>query len=109
MVTLRARRRAAAAGKPTNAENPVHVDGVTILNVAAVDSTALGYVAGARLSQAGYPSLGATLWGIMAATVVWAATQVDDPLSRYIHTDKMRHLLAFGAIGLCAGLLPTIP
>ena len=44
---------------------------------------------------------------IMAATVVWAATQVDDPLSRYIHTDKMRHILAFGAIGLCAGLWPT--
>lgn len=44
---------------------------------------------------------------IMAGTVVWAATQVDDPLSRYIHTDKMRHILAFGAIGLCAGLLPT--
>lgn len=43
----------------------------------------------------------------MAAVVVWAATQVDDPLSRYIHTDKMRHILAFGAIGLCAGLLPT--
>ncbi len=33
------------AGKPTNAEHPVHVDGVTILNVAAVDSTALGYAA----------------------------------------------------------------
>ena len=44
---------------------------------------------------------------VMAATVIWAATQVDDPLSRYIHTDKMRHILAFGAIGLCAGLLPT--
>lgn len=44
---------------------------------------------------------------IMGATVIWAATQVDDPLSRYIHTDKMRHILAFGAIGLCAGLLPT--
>lgn len=44
---------------------------------------------------------------IMAATVIWAATQVDDPLSRYVHTDKMRHILAFGAIGLCAGLMPT--
>jgi len=44
---------------------------------------------------------------IMAGTVVWAAARVDDPLSRYIHTDKMRHILAFGAIGLCAGLLPT--
>ncbi|MGZ4700265.1 MAG: hypothetical protein ACXV98_03555 [Ilumatobacteraceae bacterium] len=33
------------AGKPTTAENPVHLDSVTVLNVAAVDSTALGYVA----------------------------------------------------------------
>ncbi len=32
----------------------------------------LGYVAGARLAQAGYASLGATLWGIMAATVAVA-------------------------------------
>ena len=31
-------------GKPTNAENAVHVDGVSILNIAAVDSAALGYV-----------------------------------------------------------------
>jgi VanZ family protein len=46
---------------------------------------------------------------VMAGVVVWAATQVNDPLSRYVHTDKMRHILAFGAIGLCAGLLPTKP
>jgi drug/metabolite transporter (DMT)-like permease len=32
----------------------------------------LGYVAGARLAQAGYASLGATLWGIMAASLVVA-------------------------------------
>lgn len=44
---------------------------------------------------------------VMATTVIWAATQVDDPLSRYVHTDKMRHILAFGAIGLCSGLMPT--
>lgn len=44
---------------------------------------------------------------VMAATVIWAATQVDDPLSRYVQTDKMRHILAFGAIGLCCGLMPT--
>jgi len=31
-------------GKPTNADNAVHVDGVSILNIAAVDSAALGYV-----------------------------------------------------------------
>ena len=28
----------------TNAETPVHVDAVSVLNVIAVDSTALGYV-----------------------------------------------------------------
>jgi hypothetical protein len=32
------------AGKPTNAETAVHVDGVVVLNVAAVDSAALGFV-----------------------------------------------------------------
>ena len=32
------------AGQPTNAEMPVHVDGVYVLNVAAVDSSTLGYV-----------------------------------------------------------------
>jgi hypothetical protein len=31
-------------GKPTNAETPVHTDAVSVLNVAAVDSAALGYV-----------------------------------------------------------------
>lgn len=30
-------------GKPTTADLPVHLDGVDVLNVAAVDSTALGY------------------------------------------------------------------
>jgi VanZ family protein len=43
----------------------------------------------------------------MAAVVVWASVQVDDPLSAYIHTDKMRHILAFGAIGLVAALMPS--
>jgi hypothetical protein len=31
-------------GLPTKAELPVHIDGVAVLNVAAVDSTALGFV-----------------------------------------------------------------
>ncbi len=33
--------------------------------------------------------------------------QTQDPLQDYIHTDKVRHILAFGAIGLCAGLMPS--
>jgi len=44
---------------------------------------------------------------VMAAAILWGAMQADDPLSRYIHTDKMRHILAFGAIGLCAGFMPS--
>jgi hypothetical protein len=31
-------------GRPTNADTPVHTDAVSVLNVAAVDSAALGYV-----------------------------------------------------------------
>ena len=33
---------------------------------------AIGYVAGARLSQAGYSSLGTTLWGVALSAVVSA-------------------------------------
>lgn len=43
----------------------------------------------------------------MGAVMLWAAMQADDPLSPYIHTDKMRHVVAFAAVGLCAGLMPT--
>ena len=44
---------------------------------------------------------------VMAGAILWGAMQVDDPLSRYIHTDKTRLILAFGAIGLCAGFMPS--
>lgn len=51
------------------------------------------------------------LWAAIAivlmGVVVWAAVQVDDPLSNYVHTDKARHILAFGAIGLCAAFMPS--
>jgi drug/metabolite transporter (DMT)-like permease len=43
-----------------------------LLVLAAALFASLGYVAGARLAQAGYASLGATLWGIMAASLVVA-------------------------------------
>jgi VanZ family protein len=50
-------------------------------------------------------------WAIIAlvlmAVIVWAAMQVNDPLSAYVQTDKMRHILAFGALGLCAAFMPT--
>lgn len=44
---------------------------------------------------------------VMAGVVIWGAVQTVDPLSNYVHTDKARHILAFGAIGLCAGLMPS--
>ncbi len=44
---------------------------------------------------------------LLAGVVVWGAMQTHDPLQDYIHTDKVRHILAFGAIGLCAGLMPS--
>jgi VanZ family protein len=43
----------------------------------------------------------------MAILVVWGAIQDHDPLAKYVAADKVRHILAFGAIGLCAGLMPT--
>ena len=53
----------------------------------------------------------ALTWALVAlvlmGVVVWAAMQVNDPLSAYVHTDKMRHILAFGALGLCAAFMPT--
>lgn len=44
---------------------------------------------------------------VMMAVIVWAAMQVNDPLSAFVHTDKMRHILAFGALGTCAAFMPT--
>jgi VanZ family protein len=51
------------------------------------------------------------IWAVtaaaMAVVVVWAAMQVNDPLSTWINTDKMRHILGFSAIGLVAALMPS--
>jgi VanZ family protein len=44
---------------------------------------------------------------VLGGVVAWAAMQTDDPLSNYIHTDKARHILAFGAIGVCAAFMPS--
>ncbi|HEV7693707.1 MAG TPA: VanZ family protein [Hyphomonadaceae bacterium] len=44
---------------------------------------------------------------VMMLVIVWAAMQVNDPLSAFVHTDKMRHILALGALGLCAAFMPT--
>ncbi|MDP3736751.1 MAG: hypothetical protein Q8R02_05150, partial [Hyphomonadaceae bacterium] len=53
----------------------------------------------------------ALLWAAIAialmGVIVWGAMQTDDPLSSYVHTDKARHILAFGAIGLCAAFMPS--
>lgn len=45
---------------------------------------------------------------VMAVAVIWGATQAEDPLSQYISTDTQRHILAFGALGLCGALMPTV-
>ena len=44
---------------------------------------------------------------VLMGVVIWGAIQASDPLSAYVHTDKMRHILAFGALGLCAAFMPT--
>src|ERR1700755_2368470 len=44
---------------------------------------------------------------VMMLVIVWAAMQVNDPLSAFVRTDKMRHILAFGALGLCGAFMPT--
>lgn len=44
---------------------------------------------------------------VLALVVIWGAVQPEDPLQHIIHTDTQRHILAFGTIGLCAGLMPT--
>jgi VanZ family protein len=53
----------------------------------------------------------AIVWGVVALTlaaiVVWAAVQDSDPLSAYVPVDKVRHILAFGALGLCAAFMPS--
>ena len=43
----------------------------------------------------------------MAVVVMWGATQPEDPLTPYIPFDKARHILGFGAVGICGGLMPT--
>ena len=54
----------------------------------------------------------ALVWAVAAvvimAVIVWAAIQASDPLSPYVYTDKMRHILAFGALGLCAAFMPNV-
>jgi VanZ family protein len=40
----------------------------------------------------------------LAGLMLWGGLQDDDPLSTYVQTDKMRHVVAFGAAGLFAAL-----
>lgn len=52
------------------------------------------------------------IWALAAlallAVVVWASRQVNDPLSVYIRTDKMQHIIAFGVLGLGAVFMPSL-
>lgn len=49
------------------------------------------------------------VWAIVAllllASVYLASRQVNDPLSVYIRTDKMQHIIAFGVLGGVAALI----
>ncbi len=51
----------------------------------------------------------AIVWAVVAfgllAVVVWASRQVNDPLSVFIRTDKVQHIIAFGVLGLAAAFL----
>ena len=42
---------------------------------------------------------------VLLGVVVWASRQVNDPLSVYIRTDKMQHIIAFGVLGLLAATM----
>jgi VanZ family protein len=42
---------------------------------------------------------------VLLGLVVWASRQVNDPLSVYIRTDKMQHIIAFGVLGFLAALM----
>lgn len=44
---------------------------------------------------------------VLLAVVWWATRQVNDPLSVYIRTDKMQHIIAFGALGLGTAFMPS--
>ena len=57
-------------GKPTNAENAVHVDGIAVLNIAAVDSAALGYVIARACGSALLSSLINTTTGEDTANLI---------------------------------------
>ena len=42
---------------------------------------------------------------VLLGVVVWASRQVNDPLSVYIRTDKMQHIIAFGVLGALAATM----
>lgn len=48
-------------------------------------------------------AFGAMLGGI----ILWGGLQTEDPLSPIIHTDKMRHVLGFGVLGLLVAMAPS--
>src|SRR5258708_4534202 len=48
-------------------------------------------------------AFGAVLVGI----ILWGGLQPEDPLSPYIRTDKMRHVVGFGTLGLLAAMAPS--
>lgn len=60
------------------------------------------------------PKTGALVWLLrivvavgLAALMLWGGLQDSDPMASLIATDKMRHVIAFGAVGIFAGLFFT--
>lgn len=44
---------------------------------------------------------------LLAAIILWGGLQHEDPLQTVIYTDKMRHIVGFGALGLLAAMAPS--
>jgi len=44
---------------------------------------------------------------VLAGIILWGGLQPEDPLETLIHTDKMRHVIGFGTLGLLAAMAPS--
>jgi hypothetical protein len=44
---------------------------------------------------------------VVAGIILWGGMQPQDPLGTLIYTDKMRHVIGFGGLGLLAAMAPS--
>lgn len=80
-----------AGGKPTTADIPVHLDGIDVLNVAAVDSTALGWVTVRPCGSTLLTSLINTTTGEDTANLI--AVGGDSAANVCVHANVASHLV----------------